>query len=176
MTLTIAGLVIGLAVVVCVFVTKNNEIKENVRISNAIADDALEQVAQLKQDNTTLGQELEILRAQADFGLEYVGEFDCTAYCTEQYEHICGEGHGVTASGQPVQAGVSVAVSNTDQFPYGTILYIEGVGIRIVQDTGGALHERQVDVAVDTHEHALDWGIQQNRKVFIVKAGSINGQ
>ena len=32
--------------------------------------------------------------------LEDAGVFFCTAYCTEQYPHICGEGHGVTASGQ----------------------------------------------------------------------------
>ena len=37
--------------------------------------------------------------------LEDAGVFFCTAYCTEQYPHICGEGHGITASGQPIQAG-----------------------------------------------------------------------
>lgn len=33
-------------------------------------------------------------------GLEvtYLGEFNCTAYCSEQYEHICGTGDGITAS------------------------------------------------------------------------------
>ena len=33
---------------------------------------------------------------------EYAGKFLCTAYCTEEYPHICGEGHGITASGAPV--------------------------------------------------------------------------
>lgn len=51
------------------------------------------------------------------------GTFFCTAYCTEQYPHICGEGHGVTASGQPIQAGVTVA-ADTSIFPYGTVLYM----------------------------------------------------
>lgn len=109
--------------------------------------------------------------AYESFNLEYVGEYDCTAYCTEKYEHICGEGHGLTASGQPVQADFSVAVSDTDKFPYGTMLYIEGVGIRIVQDTGGGLADDQIDLAVDTHENALDWGVKEDLKVFVVKVG-----
>lgn len=41
--------------------------------------------------------------------LEEAGTFMCTAYCTEQYQHICGEGRGITASGQPIQADVTVA-------------------------------------------------------------------
>lgn len=36
---------------------------------------------------------------------EYAGEFLCTAYCTEEYPHICGTGDGITASGAPVTAG-----------------------------------------------------------------------
>lgn len=56
--------------------------------------------------------------------LEDAGVFFCTAYCTEQYPHICGEGHGITASGQPIQAGVTVAADQTI-FPYGTVLYIK---------------------------------------------------
>lgn len=67
--------------------------------------------------------------------LEDAGMFFCTAYCTEQYPHICGEGRGITASGQPIQAGVTVAADQSI-FPYGTVLYIEDVGIRIVQDQG----------------------------------------
>ena len=29
---------------------------------------------------------------------EYAGKFLCTAYCTEEYSHICGTGDGITAS------------------------------------------------------------------------------
>lgn len=109
--------------------------------------------------------------AYEHFDLEYVGEYKLTAYCTEKYKHICGEGHGITASGQPVQAGVSVAVGDTEKFPYGTVLYIEGVGIRIVQDTGGGLKDNQIDVAMDTHENALYWGNQGEHRVYVVKVG-----
>ena len=39
----------------------------------------------------------------------------------------------------------------------GTIIYIEGVGIRIAQDTGGNIEGNKIDVAVKTHQEALTW-------------------
>lgn len=100
--------------------------------------------------------------------LEDAGVFFCTAYCTEQYQHICGEGRGITASGQPIQAGVTVAADQSI-FPYGTVLYIEGIGIRIVQDKGGAVQGNHLDVAVDTHENALAWSGYGNHRVWIIE-------
>lgn len=99
---------------------------------------------------------------------DYVGEFNCTAYCVEKYSHICGTGSGKTASGAPVTADVSVAVGDLEMFPYGTILYIEDVGIRIVQDTG-SFDPTKIDVAVDTHKHAKNWEGQGKHKVWIVE-------
>lgn len=56
--------------------------------------------------------------------VEDAGDFLCTAYCTEKREHICGTGTGITASGAPVEADVTVA-ADPDVFPFGTVLYIE---------------------------------------------------
>lgn len=97
---------------------------------------------------------------------QYIGDYTCTAYCCEKYAHICGTGDGITASGQPVQAGVTVA-ADPAVLPYGTVLYIEGVGVRIVQDTG-ALAANQLDVAVDTHQHALEWSGYGTHAVYII--------
>ena len=126
------------------------------------AQEAEAQVADLKND-------LEAAQTgPAGFSAVYLGEFNCTAYCSEQYEHICGEGHGITASGQPIQAGVTVA-ADTSIFPYGTVLYIEGVGIRIVQDKGAAIQGKHLDVAVDTHENAEKWNGCGNHRVWVLK-------
>lgn len=100
--------------------------------------------------------------------LEDAGVFFCTAYCTEQYQHICGEGHGITASGQPIQVGVTVAADQTI-FPYGTVLYIDGVGIRVVQDKGAGVQGAHLDVAVDTHENALTWSGYGEHRVWIIR-------
>lgn len=117
-------------------------------------------------DNAIL--ELEEAKKAGDIlHLDYVGTFNCTAYCCEKYPHICGTGSGKTASGAPVTADVSVAVGDLEMFPYGTIIYIEDVGIRIVQDTG-SFNPSKIDVAVDTHKHASNWEGQGRHKVYII--------
>lgn len=111
------------------------------------------------------------LAAQIDLTLTYAGSFSCTAYCTEEYAHICGEGHGITSSGAKVQPGVTVA-ADTSILPYGTVVYIEGVGLRVVQDTGSAVVGNKLDVAVNTHAEALSWSGWGSRRVWIVSGGA----
>lgn len=97
------------------------------------------------------------------------GEFLCTSYCTEQYEHICGTGTGITASGAPVEAGVTVA-ADPDIFQFGTVLYIEDVGVRIVQDRGSDIQGKHLDVAVPgSHKDALNWEGYGKHHVWIIK-------
>ncbi|MEG2053984.1 MAG: 3D domain-containing protein [Oscillospiraceae bacterium] len=52
--------------------------------------------------------------------------------------------------------------------PLGTWLYIDGVGIRQAQDTGGAIKGNKIDVAVDTHQNALNWAGYGTHKVYIL--------
>lgn len=121
-------------------------------------------IAMLKEDVAFLeGQAVEASLVDA----ELVGTFMTTAYCCEKYEHICGEGHGITYSGQPVQAGVSVA-ADPNVLPMGSVIYIEDVGIRIVQDIGGAIKGNRLDVAVDTHENALAWSGYGEHAVYVL--------
>ena len=96
---------------------------------------------------------------------DYCGEFTITAYCCEKYPHICGGGN--TASGVRPTPELTAAVCDLEMFPYGTIIYIEGVGIRVVQDTGG-FDSSKMDVAVKTHKEAVAWKTAKH-KVWIVK-------
>lgn len=99
---------------------------------------------------------------------EYAGKFLCTAYCTEEYPHICGTGDGITASGAPVTAGLTVAAD--ESLPFGTVLYIEGVGVRVIQDRGAAIQGNKLDVAVSgSHEEALHWEGYGEHRVWIIK-------
>ena len=99
---------------------------------------------------------------------DYAGSFMCTAYCCEEYPHICG-GNGITFSGAPVTAGLTVAV-DPEVIPLGSILYIEGVGIRIAQDTGSAVTEQKIDVAVETHAEAETWSGYGEHNAWILEA------
>lgn len=99
---------------------------------------------------------------------EYAGEFLCTAYCTEEYQHICGTGTGITASGAPVTAGLTVAAD--ESLPFGTVLYIEGIGVRVVQDRGAAIQSNKLDVAVSgSHDDALNWEGYGEHRVWIIR-------
>lgn len=86
----------------------------------------------------------------------YLGEFEITFYCAEEYPHICG-GSGCTASGAKLTPGVSVAVDR-NKIPLGSNLYIEGFGERVAQDTGGAVDGNHIDICVPTHAEALSLG------------------
>lgn len=99
---------------------------------------------------------------------DYAGSFMCTAYCCEEYPHICG-GNGITASGAPVESDLTVAV-DPEVIPLGTVLYIEGVGVRVAQDTGSAVIENQIDVAVETHAEAESWTGWGEHNVWILEA------
>lgn len=114
------------------------------------------------------------LAASNDLTLTYAGAFTCTAYCAEDYPHICGEGHGITSSGEKVQPGVTVA-ADTSILPYGTVVYIEDVGLRVVQDTGSLIEGNKLDVAVNTHAEAVSWAGYGSRRVWIVTGGEGSG-
>lgn len=76
----------------------------------------------------------------------------------------CGNDLGITASGESVRDGIVAADSS---IPFGTILYIEGVGEVVVKDRGGAIEGNRIDLYVETKDEAFNFGRQQ-RKVYFV--------
>ncbi len=67
-----------------------------------------------------------------------------------------------TASGMPVSRGV-LAVPNrngTPVIPYGTEVYLEGMGEYTVLDTGGGLQGRHADAWVPTRREAFRLGVK----------------
>lgn len=148
--------------------TGQRDIYRNLAINwETEALEAEDQVQELKAQLAEAQQ----ASAESAVHFRYAGEFGCTAYCSEKYEHICGTGDGITASGVPVQAGVTVA-ADPGIFPFGTALYIEGVGVRYVQDIGAAIQGNKLDVAVDTHENALAWAGYGTHRVWIIEEGA----
>ena len=97
-------------------------------------------------------------------GYRYIGECTITAYCCEAYEHICGTGDGITATGLPVAPGM-VAV-DPSVIPLGSTVVIDGQKY-LAADTGVTGY--CVDVAVPTHAEALERGVW-TASVWMVKA------
>lgn len=97
-----------------------------------------------------------------------MGMFKLTAYCS--CEHCCDEwainrpkdenGNPIvyTASSAIAKQGVTVA-ADTNVLPFGTSLLIDGHEY-IVQDRGGAIQGNRIDVYFDSHQEALQFGVQ----------------
>ena len=93
--------------------------------------------------------------------------YEATAYAPldpNAKEGMCYEGDPrITASGTPVVPGVTVAAGK--ELPFGTELYIKGIGKRIVQDRGAAIGKGRIDIAVETQAEAFQFG----RRPVLVK-------
>ncbi len=82
--------------------------------------------------------------------------FKVTAYCPCSI--CCGSyATGYTASGTWATAGRTIAASS--QFAFGTKLNVGGQ-ILVVEDRGGAITGNKIDLFVDTHQQALEWGVK----------------
>ena len=92
-----------------------------------------------------------------------------TAYCACYdccNKRPTDKGYGITASGVKAQQGITVATDKS--IPFGTKIYIEGVGERIVQDRGSAIKGNRIDLYFENHQEANSFG-RQKRKVTILK-------
>lgn len=65
----------------------------------------------------------------------------------------CQEPCNITASGAPVEPGVTAACG--PDYPFGTQVYIPGYGWRTCQDRGGMIENGEVDIAVEVED--LTW-------------------
>ena len=86
---------------------------------------------------------------------------EVTAYTVSADE--CGNADGITSSGRPALVGRTVACNN---LPTGTRIWIEGIGERIVEDTGG-MGDNVLDVLVATKDEAYQIG-RKKRKIKIL--------
>lgn len=81
--------------------------------------------------------------------------YKITAYCS--CSKCCGKATGRTASGTQATAGRTVAASS--KFAFGTKLNIGG-HIYTVEDRGGAINGNKIDIFVNSHAEALQWGVR----------------
>lgn len=81
-----------------------------------------------------------------------------TAYCACD---ICcpGTADNLTANMSTPLEGVTIAADPA--IPFGTRVWIEGLGERTVMDRGSAITGNHIDVFFDSHEDAKAFGVQQ---------------
>ena len=103
-----------------------------------------------------------------------LGEYKLTAYCS--CERCCGEwsvdrpldreGNPIiyTANMSVATQGVTVA-ADTDVLPFDSKILIDGHEYT-VQDRGGAIKGNRIDVYFESHEEALQFGVQY-KEIFL---------
>ncbi|GIM45090.1 hypothetical protein DNHGIG_06390 [Collibacillus ludicampi] len=76
-------------------------------------------------------------------------------------------GYGITASGTTVMDGRTIAV-DPEQIPLGSKVYIEGIGFRVAEDTGGAIKGNRIDVYMSNLNDAIQFGVKKGVKVYVL--------
>jgi 3D (Asp-Asp-Asp) domain-containing protein len=103
------------------------------------------------------------------FSRAEIGEFEVTAYAPlgpGAIEGICYSGDpSVTASGLPPIPGETVAAG--PGIPFGSKVWIEGLGWRTVNDRGGRITDNHLDAVMATRKDAFAWGRQTVRAVVL---------
>ena len=78
-----------------------------------------------------------------------------TAYCS--CTKCCGpNAKGITASGVKAKANHTIAMSK--EYPFGTQIEIENMGIYTVEDRSGAITGNRIDIYFASHSEALAFG------------------
>ena len=123
---------------------------------------------------------VKIVQAEQEETPEMVslGMFKTTAYCA--CKKCCGKwaenrpkdesGNPIvyTATGAVAKEGKTIAV-DPSVIPYGTEVIING-HTYIAEDCGGAIKGNRIDIYFESHEAALQYGVQQ-AEVFVMSDG-----
>ena len=61
------------------------------------------------------------------------------------------------------------AFASNNVLPEGTLVWIDGVGLRVAMDTGGAIKSNKLDIFVDSKDEAIKLGLKKNVDVYILE-------
>ena len=127
------------------------EIEKSV-ISEVVVQEPVNKIIQVRKKSTSRSSTLPRTSSSSSTGGTV---YKITAYCP--CSKCCGKSTGRTASGTKATAGRTVAASS--KFAFGTKLNIGG-HVYTVEDRGGAVTGNKIDIFVNSHAEALQWGVR----------------
>ncbi|WP_019537140.1 3D domain-containing protein [Paenibacillus ginsengihumi] len=147
----------------------------DVSVSSLIAANDIEDPGRL-----TVGQQLEIPAEGAQLMLpngeerviEKVLQSTLTAYTAgaeSTGKRPSHPAYGITSSGSKAEEGRTIAV-DPSVIPIGTLVYIDGIGLRKAEDTGSAIKGARVDVFMNDVKQAIQFGVKKNVKVYVLSS------
>jgi len=121
-------------------------------LSSEIIKEPVDKIVQV-QTKSILSSRSNYTRTSGTSGQS--GVYKVTAYCACM--QCCGKTNGITASGTQATANRTIAAPST--FAFGTQVVINGVTYT-VEDRGGAIQGNRIDIYMNTHSEALQWGVR----------------
>ena len=136
---------------------------QRVKADNEMLKGLIELLRELESVNERLEAYKDLIIDLDNKNLErlVIKQVEATAYthvAIPGVADINGTGDGITASGKPVQEGM-IAVDRSI-IPLGTKVFVEGFGVMLAADTGGAIKGDRIDIFFDNRQQALDFGRQ----------------
>lgn len=98
--------------------------------------------------------------------MTYLGSWKVTGY--DLCARCCGNTRGLTASGEKAKVGVTCA--GPKSLPFGTRIWIDGIGERVVQDRGGAVNGQHIDVLCNNHDEC--YALTGSYNVWLIEEGN----
>ena len=127
-------------------------------VAAAVASDRVEQiksgdlVPRTVEKSTSLAAD-----ASIEQNFQNLGSFRLSFYCP--CAQCCGSSFtGKTKLGTTVTEGRTIAVDSSI-IPLGSRVYIDGYGVFVAEDIGGAIKGNKIDIAVSDHDQAYALGI-----------------
>ncbi len=94
------------------------------------------------------------------------GTFTVNASAYTASADECGNANGITASG--LKVAVNRTIACPPEFPFGTMIHIEGMGDYRCEDRGGAIKGNKIDIYVETKKEAFAFG-RQNLTAQVIR-------
>lgn len=128
----------------------------------AVVKTAAVKSASTAQTKKAVSSNNRVSKAGVDFSYKKLIHVSMTAYSAGE------PGIGTrTATGTRVTEGRTIAV-DPSVVPLGWWVYIEGVGFRRAEDTGGAIKGNKIDVYYDSVKRANSFGRKSGLKVYVI--------
>ncbi|MEC0373116.1 3D domain-containing protein [Paenibacillus chibensis] len=128
----------------------------------AVVKTASAKPASKVQTKNAVSSNNRVSKAGVDFSYKKMIHVSMTAYSAGE------PGIGTrTATGTRVTEGRTIAV-DPSVIPLGWWVYIEGVGFRRAEDTGGAIKGNKIDIYYDSTKRANSFGRKSGLKVYVI--------
>ena len=142
-------------------IKRTEEISRELEDIQIVSQEELEEIKDVIQEEKEISEDFEEISVNTP-KTQNLGVFTVTAYCC--CEKCCGKtethpSYGITASGTKAVEGRTIAV-DPKIIPLGRTVYLNGRPY-IAEDTGSAIKGNKIDLFINNHQRAQEFGVQE---------------